>query len=64
MTCPRCGSTSVRPSRFRLSDVPRLLLLLRPVRCHICLHRSYANLLLSLITRGKPRGGSRAAAAK
>jgi hypothetical protein len=46
-------------------DFPRLLLLMRPVRCHVCLHRRYANVLLVLMHRDKPgEGRPRATVAK
>jgi len=53
MICPRCGSSSVRLSRMRPSDFIRVLLLQRPVRCHVCLHRSFVNFLLALRLRDK-----------
>jgi hypothetical protein len=56
MNCPRCGSKSIRLSRMRTSDFLRLLFLVRPVRCHICLHRRYVNVFAALMLREKPRG--------
>lgn len=55
MICSRCGSSSIRLSRMRPSDFSRLLLLQRPVRCHICLHRRFVNLLFALTLRDKSR---------
>jgi hypothetical protein len=50
---------------LRAFDYLRLLFLVRPVRCHICLHRRYANVFAALMLREKPRGqGSGAATAK
>jgi hypothetical protein len=42
-TCETCGSTHFRPSRFRLSDVPKLIALRYPVRCFGCSERSHAS---------------------
>jgi hypothetical protein len=41
---------------MRTSDFLRLLLLQRPVRCHVCLHRSFMNVLLALRLRNKKGG--------
>lgn len=41
MECPGCGSKSVRLSRFRVVDLPRLLRLEYPVRCRECRERIY-----------------------
>jgi hypothetical protein len=49
---------------MRVSDLPRLLLLMRPVRCHVCLHRRYANVLLTLLHRDKPGEGTPRATAE
>ena len=65
MICPRCGSRSVRLSRMRASDFPRLLFLQRPVRCHVCLHRRFVNLLSAFLIRNKRSDGeARASASK
>jgi hypothetical protein len=53
MICPRCGSNSMRPSRMRVSDLVRLLLLQRPVRCHVCLHRRFVNVVVAFMGREK-----------
>lgn len=58
MICTRCGSHSVQLSRIRLTDLKRLLLLQRPVRCHICLHRRFVNLLFTLTLRERGAGGT------
>jgi len=42
--CVACGSSRLRLSRFRLSDLPRLLAFQYPVRCVSCQERSYASL--------------------
>jgi hypothetical protein len=44
---------------MRSSDVARLLLLQRPVRCHVCLHRRYVNILWALTLRDKHPGAPR-----
>jgi hypothetical protein len=41
---------------MRSPDVARLLLLQRPVRCHVCLHRRYVNILWALTLREKRAG--------
>jgi len=51
MNCPHCGGASFRTSRFRLSDIPRLLLFQFPVRCRSCRERGYAGLLLAMNLR-------------
>lgn len=43
INCGVCGSTRFRISRFRVSDVPRLLALRYPVRCVSCHQRTYAS---------------------
>jgi len=55
--CVHCGSTSFRTSRFRLADVPRLLLFQYPVRCRTCRERDSSNLMLAwnLLQAGKIR---------
>ena len=42
--CAACGSSRLRLSRFRLSDLPKLLAFQYPVRCVSCQERSYASL--------------------
>ncbi len=42
--CVYCHSSHMRFSRFRLSDLPRLLLLQVPVRCYSCEERVYASI--------------------
>lgn len=64
MNCPRCGSTSMRVSRMRVSDLTRLLFLQRAVRCHICLHRRFVNLFAAMTIREKNDGGSRTSPTK
>lgn len=63
MICPRCGSKTVRFSRMRASDLVRLLVLQRPVRCHICLHRRFANIFTAWAAREKRNGGPEGASA-
>ena len=47
MRCPLCASSNMRVSRFRFSDLPRLLLCQHPVRCRNCHERDYANLFVA-----------------
>jgi hypothetical protein len=42
--CGACGSSRLRLSRLRLSDLPRLLAFQYPVRCVSCQQRAYASL--------------------
>jgi len=44
MNCPFCGSTKVRNSRFRATDIPNSLLLRFPVRCRDCEERIHVSL--------------------
>lgn len=48
MNCPHCGSSSFRTSRFRTSDLARLLLFQFPVRCRSCRERNYAGFILAM----------------
>jgi hypothetical protein len=41
MICNDCGSTWMRPSHLRLSDLRQLFNLKLPVRCRHCMSRSY-----------------------
>ena len=45
MKCDLCGLSSFRTSKFRPSDVPRLLYFQLPVRCRECSERYYAGIL-------------------
>jgi hypothetical protein len=40
--CGACGASRLRPSRFRLSDIPLLFAFRYPVRCLECMQRSSA----------------------
>ena len=51
MKCSLCGSTNFRVSRFRKSDVPRLLLFQFPVRCRQCRERSFSGIMFALNLR-------------
>ena len=52
--CGNCGSIDLRFSRFRLKDVPRLILFRYPMRCWVCRDRDYLSLLqISMILRDK-----------
>jgi hypothetical protein len=44
MYCNLCGSPNIRNSRFRPSDLPRLLLMQSPVRCRSCDGRYFAGI--------------------
>jgi hypothetical protein len=37
--CPRCKSTNVKASLYRVRDIPSLLVGFRPIRCVCCHHR-------------------------
>jgi len=41
MNCHFCGSSRLRYTRFRASDLTHLLLIRLPVRCRNCQTRSY-----------------------
>src|ERR1035437_9874045 len=47
-SCHSCGSTDFRLSRFRRSDLAKLIALLYPVRCLRCRERCFAPLLQAL----------------
>jgi hypothetical protein len=52
MNCPYCGSGSVYASKLRtLWETVAILFLLRPVRCHVCMHRHYRPILLFVAKR-------------
>jgi hypothetical protein len=57
LRCPLCGSSNFRASRFRVEDIAELLVLKYPVRCLICLERSYgfAVNLIGMKRRGNRR---------
>jgi hypothetical protein len=44
LRCIECSSSGLRPSRLRLKDVERLLLLQYPIRCRRCRRRDYVGL--------------------
>lgn len=48
MICADCSSSSFRLSRYRLSDLERLLLLQYPVRCRNCHRRTFVGFPLAL----------------
>ena len=43
--CKRCFGVHILTSKIRWTDLPALLLLLRPVRCYYCRRRQYTSLL-------------------
>jgi len=45
MHCYECGSSQIRTSKFRASDISRLMVLRFPVRCRSCGERDFASLL-------------------
>lgn len=45
LRCRHCRSTKLRNSRFRSSDIFRLMILQCAVRCRDCLERDYAFIL-------------------
>jgi hypothetical protein len=51
MRCMICGSTKIRISRLRSSDLSRLLILQYPVRCRACYERFYVGIPLALNLR-------------
>jgi hypothetical protein len=52
MNCRWCGSSSIRTSRLRLADLPRLFTLQLPMRCRSCEERYFANIFSALKFRG------------
>lgn len=43
MSCVECGASRFRLSRFRISDILRLLAFRYPIRCVECKRRTYAS---------------------
>ena len=43
-SCPHCGTTRIRSSRMRISDIANLALLRLPVRCCSCLERFHLSI--------------------
>ncbi len=54
LQCHDCGSTQIRRSRLRLTDLKRLVLLRYPVRCAVCYARGYAWILDAFSISHKP----------
>lgn len=54
MRCHWCGSTHLRTSRFRMSDLPRLLLFQYPVRCQVCYQRGFSGFITVLRLQNVP----------
>ena len=46
--CKSCGRSDLRISRLRTTDLPHLLLLQYPLRCHACARRQYAFIVHAL----------------
>jgi hypothetical protein len=44
MNCPYCKSASLRNSRWRVEDLPLLLLLRVPARCRNCMSRCHVSI--------------------
>lgn len=44
MKCNNCGSTRVRVSRLKISDLAQLLSFNYPLRCHSCFDRVYVRI--------------------
>lgn len=61
MYCSHCGSERLRLSRLRLSDLPRLLLFLYPVRCAACFDRAFVSLSAAFKIRRDASARKRAA---
>lgn len=52
--CSICGSRDLRFSRFKLKDIPRLILFRYPMRCWVCRDRDYRSMLqILMILRDK-----------
>jgi hypothetical protein len=58
LRCRHCRSANLRNSRFRGSDIFRLMILQRAVRCRDCFERDYAFIfeLFKLKTDERERG--------
>jgi hypothetical protein len=58
MECVYCGSSKLRMSRYRMSDMASLLLLKRPYRCRTCNGRMYLSVFAGLRNLfGNKKGG-------
>jgi hypothetical protein len=55
-SCVECGGSRFRLSRFRISDIPRLLAFRYPVRCLECKRRAYASVAWAIGNRRIRRG--------
>jgi predicted Zn-ribbon and HTH transcriptional regulator len=55
--CHKCGYSSLRTSRWRTSDLLRLILGRLPVRCSTCRERYFVSLRLYLRVRGSRLAG-------
>jgi hypothetical protein len=53
--CHDCGSTQIRRSRLRLSDLKKLVLLRYPIRCVACYTRGFAWILDAFSISHKPQ---------
>jgi hypothetical protein len=61
MLCRKCGSSSFRLSRLRLTDCKRFIVLQLPVRCRKCTIRSFVNVFdfVKIWQEGKLRHAER-----
>lgn len=55
LLCPECYSDEFRLSRFRLSDLPLLVVLRYPIRCRKCMTRFHTSLPQALVIMRKRR---------
>lgn len=53
MLCGYCGANSFRISRMRPADLPKLLLMLFPVRCRRCNKRTFITVFQAVIVQKK-----------
>ncbi len=56
--CPRCKSTDVKDSLYRVNDVLALLVGFKPLRCRCCLHRFRVWRLFGEDIREQPEPGT------
>jgi hypothetical protein len=54
LQCHDCGSTQIRRSRIRLTDLKKLIVLRYPVRCAVCYARGFAWIFDAFAISNKP----------